>query len=62
MGGEQPSFCSLPAVTGRCMAYIPSFYYDMKEEKCKEFIYGGCNGNLNRFDTQEKCEEACMSK
>ena len=51
--------CDLPSETGRCRAYIPSWYYDSGEERCKTFIYGGCGGNANRFATKEACEQRC---
>ncbi|VDL63073.1 unnamed protein product [Hymenolepis diminuta] len=51
--------CGMPIVTGNCMAYFPSWGYDKKSGKCVEFVYGGCGGNLNRFDSKEECESTC---
>ena len=53
--------CLLPKVTGPCEALMPSWYYDSEEGECIFFHYGGCEGNENRFDTQEACEEACKT-
>ncbi|UYV83287.1 WFIKKN2 [Cordylochernes scorpioides] len=36
------------------------FYH--KKGVCKSFIYGGCEGNKNNFETKEECEEACLTK
>merc|ERR1712137_555238 len=54
-----PDFCGEPAKTGMCMAYIPSFFFDVVSEKCQKFIYGGCGGNRNRFRTKDECESTC---
>jgi hypothetical protein len=51
--------CSLPAETGRCRAAIPRFYHDSASGTCKQFTYGGCDGNANNFETQQACERAC---
>ncbi|XP_067122223.1 papilin-like [Centruroides vittatus] len=51
--------CEQPAKPGKCLAYMPRFYYDKTEGKCKEFIYGGCGGNENNFRTLEECEQQC---
>ena len=51
--------CSLQPETGPCRAYIPSYYYDINANACKEFIYGGCGGNENRFSTLKECDSAC---
>ncbi|KAL7742076.1 hypothetical protein ACLKA6_018323 [Drosophila palustris] len=43
-----------------CEAYIPRWSYNPVDKKCVEFIFGGCGGNANRFDTKEICEEKCL--
>ncbi|KFD45427.1 hypothetical protein M514_13698 [Trichuris suis] len=54
--------CELPAVRGRCKAYIVVFYYNKESKKCDKFAYGGCEGNGNRFTTQEQCEAKCVGQ
>nr|XP_020634601.1 isoinhibitor K-like [Pogona vitticeps] len=54
-----PAKCKLPKQTGRCKARFVKYYYNVKSEKCEEFIYGGCRGNRNRFDTKVKCIQEC---
>ena len=48
--------CSLDPETGTCLAAFPKFYFDKEEGRCKEFIWGGCNGVVP-FDTMEACRE-----
>ncbi|KAK7171702.1 hypothetical protein R3I93_004108 [Phoxinus phoxinus] len=51
--------CHLPSAVGKCRAAFPRFYYDVTNQTCKQFIYGGCEGNDNNFNTQEECEALC---
>lgn len=53
-----PVACSLEPETGPCKAYFIRYYYDKKEEKCKEFVWGGCDGTVP-FETLEECQ-ACL--
>uniref|UniRef100_A0A915HUH5 BPTI/Kunitz inhibitor domain-containing protein n=1 Tax=Romanomermis culicivorax TaxID=13658 RepID=A0A915HUH5_ROMCU len=57
---SQPAVvCNLPPLTGRCRASHSKFYYNSSERQCLPFVYGGCGGNGNRFNTKEECESAC---
>ncbi|NHF61483.1 proteinase inhibitor I4 serpin [Flavobacteriaceae bacterium TP-CH-4] len=57
--GELPLRCSLAPEVGPCDALIPRYYFDSKENECKQFDWGGCDGVVP-FDTLEECEE-CVS-
>uniref|UniRef100_A0A224Y4T0 Pancreatic trypsin inhibitor n=1 Tax=Rhipicephalus zambeziensis TaxID=60191 RepID=A0A224Y4T0_9ACAR len=54
-----PEFCTLPPDDGPCRAIIPVFYFDSITNSCSTFIYGGCQGNANNFDTKEECMNNC---
>jgi hypothetical protein len=41
---------------GPCFAAISKYYFDKDDGKCKEFIWGGCNG-IVPFDSLEECKE-----
>ncbi|XP_015911802.1 thrombin inhibitor hemalin [Parasteatoda tepidariorum] len=52
--------CSLPKQPGICYAHFERFYFNGK--KCESFIYGGCMGNKNNFETIEECKKACIKE
>lgn len=56
----QPNSCNLPPDAGPCLASFHRFYYDSSHGKCNNFIYGGCRGNGNHFETIKQCEETCQ--
>ena len=61
-GSTSPSLCELPAQSGSCNAYFPRFFHNAETGFCESFIYGGCEGNENNFETLAECEAACASK
>ncbi|XP_061384586.1 papilin isoform X3 [Danaus plexippus] len=51
--------CNLPKVKGACQGYHVRWYYDSQREQCSQFVFGGCLGNANNFDSKELCQERC---
>lgn len=51
--------CMLPVRRGVCRALIPRWNYDPSTKTCKEFKFGGCDGNGNNFTTHKQCMEMC---
>ncbi|KAM6454643.1 BPTI/Kunitz domain-containing protein-like [Liasis olivaceus] len=58
----RPERCLLPADPGPCRGYIRRFFYNRVSHKCEQFIYGGCGGNANNFETLEECRFTCEEK
>uniref|UniRef100_A0A673IMD4 Kunitz-type serine protease inhibitor 6-like n=1 Tax=Sinocyclocheilus rhinocerous TaxID=307959 RepID=A0A673IMD4_9TELE len=54
--------CAMPSDSGPCRAAFPVFYFEPNTQSCKPFIYGGCQGNLNRYSSEEECMAACSGK
>ena len=51
--------CDLPSETGPCKGYFPRFFYNAESQTCESFIYGGCQGNGNNFESLKECEARC---
>nr|AIX87608.1 Kunitz-type carboxypeptidase inhibitor Kci-1 [Androctonus bicolor] len=51
--------CTLPPETGRCKANIFRYFYNQSAAECQTFIYGGCEGNSNNFETKPDCCRHC---
>ncbi|XP_010001170.1 PREDICTED: amyloid-like protein 2 isoform X4 [Chaetura pelagica] len=64
VSSDMKSVCSQEALTGPCRAVMPRWYFDPNKRKCIRFIYGGCGGNRNNFESEEYCMAVCkkMSK
>ncbi|XP_074535080.1 amyloid beta precursor like protein 2 isoform X1 [Halichoeres trimaculatus] len=56
---EVKAVCTLEAETGPCRASMPRWHFDLNQKKCVRFIYGGCAGNRNNFDSEEYCMAVC---
>ncbi|XP_067857054.1 collagen alpha-6(VI) chain-like [Heptranchias perlo] len=53
--------CALNLDEGDCYNYNLKWFFDKTLQVCKQFWYGDCGGNKNRFDTQRECEALCLN-
>ncbi|WKY05231.1 hypothetical protein Q1695_005892 [Nippostrongylus brasiliensis] len=56
---KEANVCELELETGPCRAAFRKYGYSKEKKSCVEFIYGGCSGNGNNFETLEECKKAC---
>lgn len=52
--------CQVPKIRGPCPGYYQMYHYDSDRNTCSQFIYGGCLGNTNKFETIEECQKQCV--
>lgn len=45
---------------GPCRGDFRQWYYDKNSDRCFQFRYGGCQGNMNRFNDPQSCEARCV--
>ncbi|XP_055949336.1 papilin-like [Argiope bruennichi] len=53
-------YCLMEPDAGPCDGRKLQWFYD-KDGVCKQFYYGGCRGNANRFNTKKECEYKCLA-
>lgn len=51
--------CSLGSNAGSCKNNVKKWFYNYNKQECQEFVYGGCKGNANNFNTKKACEKKC---
>ncbi|XP_064078276.1 kunitz-type U19-barytoxin-Tl1a-like [Macrobrachium nipponense] len=56
---EAEQVCKEAPQRGYCRALQYKWAWDAKARKCIQFLYGGCGGNENNFDTEEMCSKIC---
>ena len=56
--------CFLPRDPGPCKGQMVRYHYnnDPNVKDCVAFVYGGCRGNGNNFETAEECVSQCRDK
>ena len=53
----------LPSVSAHSpmlWGHVTRYFYNSTSGQCEQFIYGGCHGNGNNFETQESCIAQCI--
>ena len=53
--------CKLNPDAGTCRGYNIRWYYDASVQRCQRFVHTGCDGNDNRFDSEDECMDFCGS-
>ncbi|KAG7255330.1 hypothetical protein CRUP_012144 [Coryphaenoides rupestris] len=54
--------CAVAPEAGPCRAAFPRFFYQPSSASCHSFIYGGCQGNKNRYETLGDCVAQCDAR
>uniref|UniRef100_A0A3B5R4J3 Amyloid-beta A4 protein n=1 Tax=Xiphophorus maculatus TaxID=8083 RepID=A0A3B5R4J3_XIPMA len=53
--------CWARADSGPCHAMLERWYFVPKQGRCAPFLFGGCGGNRNNFNSEEYCLTVCSS-
>ncbi|XP_041650599.1 papilin-like [Cheilinus undulatus] len=56
---DETEACHLKKAPGGCNGQYLRYYYDAVYNKCKKFLWTGCDGNGNRFPDHETCNATC---
>jgi len=55
----EEDICRKPPKAGECTNYVTRWYYNVQQQRCSQFYWGGCGGNENNFETEEFCSRQC---
>ncbi|CAL1541234.1 unnamed protein product [Lymnaea stagnalis] len=55
-----PEHCQDFPEVGPCKAAFKRYFFNKSTFECHSFIYGGCHGNRNNFESLEECNTACL--
>jgi len=55
----EADICQQNKDPGPCFALKPRFFFNSGTGACEEFIYGGCRGNGNNFQSMTECLTTC---
>lgn len=60
---DDDDVCNQPAQKGPkiCRAAIHRWTFNAKKGACQPYLYGGCGGTGNLFDTEEACNAKCIN-
>lgn len=53
--------CWARAESGPCHAMLERWFFIPEKGRCAPFLFGGCGGNRNNFESEEYCLAVCSS-
>ncbi|XP_053732612.1 amyloid-beta A4 protein-like isoform X1 [Synchiropus splendidus] len=53
--------CWARAESGPCRAMLERWYFVPRKGRCAPFLFGGCGGNRNNFESEEYCMAVCSN-
>ena len=60
---KDPDKCKLAKKEGNTCTYIKPaserWYFDQSIRACQKFVYNGCDGNTNNFESKAVCQDEC---
>eukprot|EP00095_Tigriopus_kingsejongensis_P007489 maker-scaffold580_size130538-snap-gene-0.29 protein:Tk07489 transcript:maker-scaffold580_size130538-snap-gene-0.29-mRNA-1 annotation:"kunitz-like protease inhibitor precursor" len=56
---EKDDPCISPLLKGSCSGSGEKFHFDFQSHTCSKFVYSGCGGNGNNFDSLAECQSTC---
>uniref|UniRef100_A0A915DFT7 Spondin-1 n=1 Tax=Ditylenchus dipsaci TaxID=166011 RepID=A0A915DFT7_9BILA len=60
LSAHSEEICLEEKETGQCGGTFPRYWYNSASKRCERFVYSGCKGNRNQFDTEEECKGFCL--
>uniref|UniRef100_A0A224Y278 Pancreatic trypsin inhibitor n=1 Tax=Rhipicephalus zambeziensis TaxID=60191 RepID=A0A224Y278_9ACAR len=60
-GADFKTGCEPAADSGSCNGQLERWFYNVRSGECETFVYGGCGGNDNNYESEEECEFACKN-
>ncbi|KAL1444072.1 hypothetical protein MTO96_030056 [Rhipicephalus appendiculatus] len=58
-GADFKTACEPAADIGYCNDSLVRWSYNASLKACETFVYGGCGGNDNNYESEEECLVAC---
>ncbi|CAD6192838.1 unnamed protein product [Caenorhabditis auriculariae] len=55
------TLCTEPLRVGDCKQSVRQFWYNAETRTCESFLYTGCQGNNNRFNSLNECQSYCRN-
>ena len=53
--------CMIEKDAGPCKQELTRYFFNRETKQCEMFLYGGCLGNKNNFETLEACNNECSA-